>query len=393
MAASTHLLEPLRRRDFRVLWAGMTISLVGDGIMLVALAWLVLTISNTPATLAVVGVAMSLPHVGLALVGGLASDRFDRRKVMIAADARPRRRAPHARGVGDHRPRAALAPRRHRRGLRRRLRVLRARVRLRHPRPRPRRRSTQANSLDQFIRPVATRLAGPMLGGFLVAAVGPGWAITANAVTFALSIFCVGTMEPIGAIARNPRGMSAVAEVRECYRFVRARVWLWGTLLSSSIACLLFLGPSEVLLPFLVKHDLHASASMLGAVFAFGGLGAISAAVVVGRRGLPARHITFMYCAWAASTIAVAGYGLAHFTWQLMAACFVFNAARERRPHRVGDHQATARTAPPARPRLEPRLVRRDRAHAHLVRPRRSGGRRLRRRARRWSRRGCSRAR
>jgi MFS family permease len=184
---------------------------------------------------------------------------------------------------------------------------------------------TQANSLDQFIRPVATRLAGPMLGGFLVAAVGPGWAITINACTFALSIYCVGTMEPIGAMERAAGGMSAAAEVKECYRFVRVRVWLWGTLLSSSIACLLFLGPSEVLLPFLVKHDLHASASMLGAVFAFGGLGAITAAVVVGRRGLPARHITFMYCAWAVSTIAVAGYGLAHFTWQLMGACFVFN--------------------------------------------------------------------
>lgn len=303
----------------------MTISLIGDGIMLVALAWQVLTISNTPSTLALVGVAMSVPHVVLALLGGLASDRFDRRKVMISADGA---RAVALLALGT----LSIA----------------GRVELWHlvvigaiygagsaffgpafdsaiPDLVPDELLTQANSLDQFIRPVAVRLAGPMIGGFLVAAIGPGWAITANAATFGLSILCVRTMEPIGTRATNAGGASAFADIRECYQFVRARVWLWGTLLSSSVACLLFLGPSEVLLPFLVKHDLHASASMLGAVFALGGLGAISAAVVVGRHGLPRRHITFMYCAWAASTVAVAGYGLAHFTWQLMAACFVFN--------------------------------------------------------------------
>jgi MFS family permease len=325
VAESTTLLDPLRYRDFRVLWAGMTISLVGDGVMLVALAWLVLTLSGTPSTLAVVGVAISVPHVGLALVGGVASDRFDRRRVMIYADL--------ARGLALL-VLGALA--------------ITSQVHLWQlialgalygagsaffgpafdatiPDLVPADLLTQANSLDQFIRPVAARLAGPMIGGFLVAAVGPGWAITANAATFALSMVCVGSLRPIGVAGDHRDRASTTADIRECYRFVRARVWLWGTLLSSAIACLCFLGPTEVLLPFLVKNDLHASASMLGVVFAFGGLGAISAALVVGLQGLPPRYISFMYCAWATSTIAVAGYGLAHFPWQLMVACFEFN--------------------------------------------------------------------
>jgi DHA3 family tetracycline resistance protein-like MFS transporter len=44
-----HLLTPLRHRDFRVLWIGMTVSLIGDGIFLVAIAWETYTLWNAPA--------------------------------------------------------------------------------------------------------------------------------------------------------------------------------------------------------------------------------------------------------------------------------------------------------------------------------------------------------
>ena len=50
------------------------------------------------------------------------------------------------------------------------------------------------------------------------------------------------------------------------------------------------------------------------------------AAIVMGNRDMPRRHITFMYVVWTASTVAIAGYGLASFPWQLMVASFVFNA-------------------------------------------------------------------
>jgi hypothetical protein len=49
-------------------------------------------------------------------------------------------------------------------------------------------------------------------------------------------------------------------------------------------------------------------------------------AILMGNRAVPRRFITFMYVVWTLSTLAVAGYGLANFTWQLMVASFVFNA-------------------------------------------------------------------
>ena len=61
--ASGGILAPLRERNFALLWTGMTVSLVGDGVLLVALAWQVYELSNAPAAMAVVGLAMTIPHV------------------------------------------------------------------------------------------------------------------------------------------------------------------------------------------------------------------------------------------------------------------------------------------------------------------------------------------
>ena len=65
----------------------MTASLIGDGIFIVALAWQVYQLSNAPTALSIVGVAMTVPQIVFLLLGGVVSDRFDRRRVMIAADA------------------------------------------------------------------------------------------------------------------------------------------------------------------------------------------------------------------------------------------------------------------------------------------------------------------
>jgi MFS family permease len=322
------ILRPLRHRDFRLLWTGMTASLIGDGIFLVSLSWQVYELSNAPTALSIVGVAMTVPQIIFLLVGGVVSDRFDRRRVMIAADAL---RAVSvailgvlsisgnleiwhilivaaAFGAGT----AFFGP------------AFDAIV----PQLVPSADLNQANSLDQFIRPAAARMIGPALGGWAIALWSghPGPAFLIDAFTFVLSIGCVALMRS-HEIERAPEERtSAFHEIREGFRFVRSRVWLWGTFLAATLAYLIFWGPSEVLLPFIVKNHLHGSASDLGVILALGGVGAMFAAIVMGNREMPRRHITFMYGVWTISTIAIAGYGLAAFPWQLMVASFVFNA-------------------------------------------------------------------
>src|SRR6202008_817807 len=51
---------------------------------------------------------------------------------------------------------------------------------------------------------------------------------------------------------------------------------------------------------------------------ACGGIGSLAAAAVVGRRGLPRRHLTVMYFAWALGALMLVGLGLGTAVWQLM---------------------------------------------------------------------------
>jgi Transmembrane secretion effector len=120
--------------------------------------------------------------------------------------------------------------------------------------------------------------------------------------------------------------MSVLRDLREGLAFVRARPWLWATLLAAAIFLLAYWGPIDVLVPYRVRNELGGSAGDYGLILACGGLGSIAAAALVGRRGLPRRHITFMYFAWAFGALMLAGLGLATEVWQLMGFMFLESA-------------------------------------------------------------------
>ncbi len=102
---------------------------------------------------------------------------------------------------------------------------------------------------------------------------------------------------PPAAPARSSSARTR-ARLREGWSYVRGHVWLWGTFASAGIAYLLFMGPAEVLLPFMVKHVLRGSGVQLGLVLGAGGLGSVAAALAMTRSGLPARSMTFIYVVW-----------------------------------------------------------------------------------------------
>src|SRR5919201_2527314 len=198
-------------------------------------------------------IGMTVPMIVFLLLGGVVSDRYDRRAVMAGADA--------LRAVAV----AVLA------GL-----VLTGAVRFWElvvlvaaygvgtafftpafeaivPDLVPEDDLPAANALDQFVRPIALRLAGPVVGGALVA-VSAGLAFAIDEASFAATLVTVLTLR-----VSPQRGVHAStgAALEEGFRFVRRRVWLWGTLVSAALAHLVFLGPAQVLLPFVVKNDLH----------------------------------------------------------------------------------------------------------------------------------------
>jgi MFS family permease len=324
MGGRIRLTAPLRLRNFSLLMGGMTVSMLGDGVFLVALAWQVYRLSNTPGALSLVGVAISAPQVLFLLLGGAVSDRMDRRRVMLASDA-IRGLALLALGVLTVSGRLHLA---HLYALGAVYGAATAFFGPAHdavvPELVPEELLVQANSLDQFARPLALALAGPALGGLMIAAWGAGTAFLLDAATFAFSVAMLSLMRR--PATREAAGAFRLSEIAEGFRFIRRNVWLWGTFVAATLAYLLFMGPTEVLLPYLVKNSPGGSAGELGLVFAAGGVGALGAALVMGNRGMPRRHMTVIYLCWAAATFLVAGYGLATAGWHLMAVSLAFHA-------------------------------------------------------------------
>ena len=310
------LLRPLRERDFALLWAGMTISLLGDGIFLVAEAWQVYDLNNDPLALSLVGTAWTLGMVAFLLTGGLISDRADRRQVLILADL-VRAAAllgmgvlsitgaieiwhlvalAALMGIGDAFFGPAFGA------------IVPDIVSAEH--------LVQANALQQVVEQAAARLAGPALGGLVVAALGVGPAFLVDAGTFVLSAVAVAGLRVRSRAVERAR--SARAELREGLEFVRHEPWLWSTLISASLSLLFFLGPLEVLLPYVVRNDLHAGAGGYGLVLAAAGVGAIGVSLAVGQLGIPRRYLTFMYAMWTVATLPLAGYAIGTHLWQFV---------------------------------------------------------------------------
>jgi MFS family permease len=321
------ILRPLRERDFALFWTGWTVSLIGDGFFLVAIAWQAFDLWNTPTALALVGVAETIPLVAFVLVGGVFSDRFERRRVLIASSALRGAcvavlgvlaiggwielwhlfaiSAFYGAGQAFQGPAAGAIV----------------------PDLVPRHLLVQANSLSQFVRQLAFAFVGPAVGGLVVHQLGVGPAFLVDAASYGVAIVMLALLRPRPAAINADREPSSMRrDIAEGLRFVRAHVWLWGTLGWALVAVFLVYGPFQVLLPYLVRNELGGSAGDLGLVFAAGGLGALLVSLGIGQIGLPKRHITFMYALWMIACLQIAAYALAGVPWHAMAISFAGEA-------------------------------------------------------------------
>ncbi|MGZ6299956.1 MAG: MFS transporter, partial [Candidatus Limnocylindria bacterium] len=81
------LLRPLRIRDFRLMFTGETISVLGDHFHFVALAWLTLQLTGSGLALGTVLMVAAIPRAIFMLLGGALSDRFSPRSLMLYSNA------------------------------------------------------------------------------------------------------------------------------------------------------------------------------------------------------------------------------------------------------------------------------------------------------------------
>ncbi|WP_051969198.1 MFS transporter [Kitasatospora azatica] len=297
-------------RPFRRLLPALAVSDLGDGMSVVAVAWLAVQLSSPGARGPLIGAAVA----AYVLPGALGALLLGRRLRSLPAQRLIRANAwmraaflgciPLAWALGLLHPALYL--------------TLLAGSSLLHAwggsakyamaaQILPAEQRLAANALLSTSGWVST-IVGPALAGVLAAAIAPAWIIGLDALSFAaLAVQTAHLGEPDTPV---PAGPASDARPGEGLRLLRTRPELL-VLLAVTWLFNLFYGPVEVALPLFVAQDLHAGAGALGLYWAAFGIGAVSGALAVGAlRNLPL---------WPVLLCIIAGHGLAMLPFALHA--------------------------------------------------------------------------
>ena len=300
----------LASSPFRKLWLATMLSLFGDFISYVAMAWLVLQLTGSSLALGTVLVAQALPRAVLMVVGGALADLLSPRLTMLASMGL------RAAAVG---PLAAL--------------VLTGRVQMWEvygiavvfgvvdaffmparssilPQVVRDRELEPGNALLN-VTSMASVVLGPVVGGVIVAAYGIGWAFTADAACFVLGFLFILWL-PVAARARaggahpdGGLGGQIVAGLRYAWSDIGIRV----TLIVVAVIDFAANGAIGVGLPTLAHGRFAAGASGLGIMVGAWGLGATVGAIGAGVVPPPKRFgwLIVLLCLWFGTGLGVVG--------------------------------------------------------------------------------------
>lgn len=320
------LMRALRRRPFALLWSGQSLSLFGDRIFQIALSWWVLEKTGFAAAMATIFTISIVPMLVFLLVGGALVDRFPRIRLMIISDV--------VRGLLV----AVMA-----------LLAARNTLMIEHvyvislvsgfveaffqpayraalPEVTPEADLTSANSLTSLSGQFAGIL-GPAIGAFVVALGGTPLAFATNALSFLISALC---LLPLLKGSRAPQQTEAahglLGDVRVGLKAVAASPWLWVTIAVAGVSNIAYAGPMEVLLPFRIEAHPEGSVAVLGWFYSASSLGAVLAAIWVGRLPRLRRRGWTMYGAWMLTSLMVIVIGLPVPVVGLLLAGFIIGA-------------------------------------------------------------------
>jgi MFS family permease len=274
------VLQALRSRDFRLLWLSQSASVIGDALVIVAIGLYVTRLTHQPGDVGVVLAAYSLPLVVFVLIGGVVADRLPRQRVMVVTDL--------VRMV-MHGTLAVL--------------IMTDTVRVWHmvvigtlygtaeaffqpaytglvPQTVDEGDIQSAQALGGVSREVAS-FASPALATVLVLGVGGAAAFGLDAATFAVSAVL------LSRVTGRPRGEpgesgSMLTELRQGWVAVRARSWVWATIVVFSLALLTALAPYFVL-GASVAREVYGSEAVYGWTNAAWGLGTVTGAIAAAR--------------------------------------------------------------------------------------------------------------
>jgi len=297
--------RPLRRRDFRNLWLGQMVSTIGAEIAVVAVPFQVYKLTGSTALVGLLGLASLIPLLFVPLIGGAFADALDRRTVVLVTETGL------AAVSGLFLVNALLAtPQVWALFVLQSFAVAvysfgRPALASLAPRLVPDGELAAANSLTSVYSSLSS-VAGPAVGGVIIATAGVPWTFGIDAATYAASLLVIWWLPKLPPLEDVDR--PSFRAIVDGFRFLKGRQALIGIFAIDTNA--MVFGMPSALFPAIALHRLHGTASTVGYLYAAPYAGALFCSLLSGwcshvrRMGL---GITVMACLWGA---AIAGFGL-----------------------------------------------------------------------------------
>ena len=317
------VLRAFRSRDFRMLWTGQAISLLGDAAFVVALGWRTFTLTGSARSL---GIVLTFQGVGLlatVLVGGALADRYDRRTLMLVSDG-ARFAVIACLAVVDatgHLSIGSLAAIAFAEGLATGFftPALGGLI----PLVVPETGLGSANALIGLARQ-GSFLIGPSIASVLYAFAGSTVVFAFNAVSYLLSFAFVYATRP--RTAERGAAEGTLREIRSGIRYVAGIPWLWLTISLFAFVLMFQWAPIQVLTPKLVREHYHLGVGAYGLAFSMIGAGMVVGTVLVGQLNPTRRRGLISYLIWIVNSVLVIVFALSPWFPLALAAAFVRGA-------------------------------------------------------------------
>jgi MFS family permease len=280
-AGRPSILRALRHRNYRLFFAGQSLSLVGTWITRIATSWLIYRLTGSALLLGIVGFCSQIPTLFLAPVAGVFVDRWNRHRVLVVTQVLSMLQSLALAvlalagiiTVGE-----VLA-----------LQVLQGVI---NAFDTPARQAFVVSMIeDRADLPNAialnstmvnaSRILGPSIGGVLIAAVGEGWCFLVDAISYLAVIASLMAMHMVHQERRG--GTRLVEELAAGFRYVTEFVPIRTVLLLLALVSTMGM-PYTVLMPAVAAKLLHGGPHTLGWLMTASGVGALAGAFFLAAR-------------------------------------------------------------------------------------------------------------
>lgn len=325
-------LRPFSSRAYTVLAVAMCMSVFGSGLWAVALVARVMALGGSAVQLSLVTAAGAVGMVCFVLLGGVTADRLPLGLILRCVEVTNLVTAltiviltwtdtlalwhlalaafVFAGTVGFFYPAYSAAL----------------------PRILPPDQLLAANGVEGTARPLLQIAAGPAVGGVLTGLALPGASVLAIAVCHAIALsfmlrLRIPEREVTGPIpAVDTARPSVLRDLVDGFRYCVRTPWLLWTLLWAMSAVFLFIGPLEVLVPFLVVDRLGGSLASYGAMLGLYGVSTAVGSSIMASVQLPRKYLTTMVWLWGFGTLPFGLVGGTDSWWVMAAALCIFGA-------------------------------------------------------------------